>query len=46
MDNFWSIITEKNIKNEKIILKTNFNYDKINSLFSNISTLNLFELLI
>ncbi len=43
---FDPIITERNItsKNEKIILKTNFNYDKINSLFSNISTLNLFEL--
>ena len=35
-------ITKKNIK--KIELRTNFNKDKISSLFSNISTLNLIEL--
>ncbi len=41
------IITENNIskvKGENIILETNFNQNKINKLFSNISTLNLFEL--
>ena len=41
------IITKDNISrtNEKIIiLETNFNYEKINKLFSNISTLNLLEL--
>ena len=35
-------ITKKNVK--KIELKTNFNKEKISSLFSNISTLNLIEL--
>ncbi|MDC3071387.1 LptF/LptG family permease [Candidatus Pelagibacter sp.] len=41
-----AIITKDNItqKNENISLKTNFNQEKINSLFSNISTLNLLEL--
>ena len=35
-------ITQK--KSDNIILKTNFDQEKINSLFSNISTLNLLEL--
>jgi len=49
-DKSWIIhnasITQENItKNvDKIILKTNFDQDKINKLFSNISTLNLLEL--
>ena len=41
------IITEKNITKKEIKeikLNTNFNFDIINKLFSNISTLNLFEL--
>ena len=41
------IVTMKNITNrtlEVLILKTNFNETKIKNLFSNISTLNLFEL--
>ena len=41
------IITEKNITKKEIKeikLNTNFNFDRINKLFSNISTLNLFEL--
>ncbi len=45
---FNPIITKDNIsqkKSEIIILKTNFNHDKINKLFSNISTLNILELL-
>ena len=40
-------ITKKNItlnEKEKIYYQTNFDKDKINSLFSNISTLNLIEL--
>ncbi len=40
-------ITKENIakkKDEDLILKTNFDKEKINSLFSNISTLNLLEL--
>ncbi len=38
-------IENKNINNsEEIILKTNFDKKKINSLFSNISTLNILEL--
>ena len=44
---FNPIITEKNISkkiSQQITLITNFNYDKINQLFSNIATLNLFEL--
>ena len=44
---FSPTITEKNIskkKNDEIRLQTNFNTEKINSLFSNISTLNLIEL--
>ena len=47
----WNIynptITKENIStviNNKLTLKTNFNYEKINNLFSNISTLNLLEL--
>ena len=51
-NNLWKIqdpdITEKNItkkNSEAIILQTNFDKEKINSLFSNISTLNLLELL-
>ena len=50
--NLWKIqnpiITEKNITTKNInsiFLKTNFDTEKINSLFSNISTLNLIELL-
>ncbi len=50
--NLWEIqnptITKKNITKkdiEPIILQTNFDKEKINSLFSNISTLNLLELL-
>ena len=41
------MITKDNItqkKSDNIILKTNFDQEKINSLFSNISTLNLLEL--
>ena len=41
------LITKENIStnNQKVVtLNTNFNYDKINQLFSNISTLNIFEL--
>ncbi len=41
------IITSKNIsmdEKSEIIFQTNFDTNKINSLFSNISTLNLFEL--
>ena len=39
-------ITQNNITNnvEQIVLETNFDQDKINKLFSNISTLNLLEL--
>ncbi len=40
-------ITNKNIStqnNEVIFYKTNFNRDKIRNLFSNVSTLNIFEL--
>ena len=40
-------ITKENItssKFEKMYLETNFNYEKINNLFSNVSTLNLLEL--
>ena len=51
-DDLWKIqnpsITEKNITNNEtrsLILQTNFDREKINSLFSNISTLNLLELL-
>ncbi|MBD1153144.1 LptF/LptG family permease [Pelagibacterales bacterium SAG-MED24] len=50
-NNDWVIyqpkITQKNISKinkESIILSTNFNEEKINNLFSNISTLNLIEL--
>ena len=41
------IISSKNISKDnssEVIFKTNFDTNKINSLFSNISTLNLFEL--
>jgi len=44
---FSPIITEKNISqknSQNLILKTNFDQDKINKLFSNISTLDLFDL--
>ena len=51
-DNLWEVqspeITEKNITKKSVddlFLKTNFDKEKINSLFSNISTLNLLELL-
>ena len=41
-----STITEKNISNEveNLQIETNFNHEKINNLFSNISTLNILEL--
>ena len=42
------IVTKKNISNQdtkNIFLSTNFDNEKINSLFSNISTLNLLELI-
>ena len=45
---FNPIITQNNITQDKIKiinLKTNFDHDKISKLFSNISTLNLIELL-
>ena len=41
------IITNNNssiIKKEKILLKTNFNYEKINNIFSNVSTLDFLKL--
>lgn len=51
-NNIWIIyspkITFKNISdstNENIFLKTNFNEEKINNLFSNISALNIFKLI-
>ena len=51
-NNLWEVqspeITEKNItrkNNDELLIKTNFDKEKINSLFSNISTLNLLELL-
>ena len=43
-----AIITKENFVNkmsEPIIIKTNFNYEKINNIFSNVSTLNIYELL-
>ena len=50
-DNNWVVykpkITKNNIttsKNEPIIISTNFNVNKINNIFSNISTLNLSKL--
>ena len=50
-DNSWiiynPIITKDNltIKNEtSIVLETNFNHEKINNLFSNVSTLDIFKL--
>jgi lipopolysaccharide export system permease protein len=50
-DNNWVVykpkITKNNItisKNEQIIISTNFNVNKINNIFSNISTLNLSKL--
>jgi lipopolysaccharide export system permease protein len=42
------VITKNNItikNNEKLTIKTNFNYDKISKIFSNISTLDLYKLL-
>ena len=51
-DNNWIIYepvvtTDKNVKNIKdtIRLSTNFNSEKINNLFSNIATLNIFKLI-
>ena len=44
---FNPIITEKNISqknSQNIVLETNFDQDKINKLFANISTLDLFDL--
>ena len=35
----------QNIVNKKLIFKTNFNYEKVQSLFSNLSSLSLIELL-
>ncbi len=50
-DNLWiiknPIITSNNISDQndsELLFKTNFNKQKINSLFSNIATLNIFEL--
>lgn len=50
-DNLWIIynpkITTNNtneIQSEMIYLKTNFNYEKISNLFSNVSTLDIFKL--
>ena len=50
-ENGWIInnaeIFEKNIRTlkDKIIINSNFNYDRINSLFSNLSSLSLVELI-
>ena len=50
-DNTWIVndaeIFEKNVRtiNDKILINSNFNYDRINSLFSNLSSLSLFELM-
>ena len=44
---FNPIITQDNLRNddlEKMIFKTNFNQDRINKLFSDISTLNIMQL--
>ncbi len=41
------IITKENItefQNEPIVLETNFNYEKISNLFSNVTTLDIFKL--
>ena len=43
------VITVDNLtinNDEKIFLDTNFNYEKISKLFSNVSTLDIFKLLI
>ena len=42
-----AILTRDNTTNfieKPIIIETNFNYEKINNIFSNVSTLNIFEL--
>ena len=50
-DNTWIVndaeIFEKNVRtiNDKILINSNFNYDRINSLFSNLSSLSLLELM-
>ena len=50
-DNTWIVndaeIFEKNVRtiNDKILINSNFNYDRINSLFSNLSSLSLLELI-
>ena len=50
-DNTWIVndaeIFEKNVRTikDKILINSNFNYDRINSLFSNLSSLSLFELM-
>ena len=50
-ENAWIVnnaeIFEKNIRTQKdkIIINSNFNYDRINSLFSNLSSLSLVELI-
>ncbi len=50
-ENAWIVnnaeIFEKNIRTQKdkIIINSNFNYDRINSLFSNLSSLSLLELI-
>ena len=50
-ENAWIVndaeIFEKNVRTlkDKIIINSNFNYDRINSLFSNLSSLSLLELI-
>ena len=50
-DNTWIVndaeIFEKNVRTikDKILINSNFNYDRINSLFSNLSSLSLLELM-
>ena len=50
-DNTWIVndaeIFEKNVRTikDKILINSNFNYDRINSLFSNLSSLSLIELM-
>ena len=50
-DNTWIVndaeIFEKNVRiiKDKILINSNFNYDRINSLFSNLSSLSLLELM-
>ncbi len=50
-ENAWIVndaeIFEKNVRTlkDKIVINSNFNYDRINSLFSNLSSLSLLELI-